>query len=185
MTAVFLFAGLAVALLLTLFWLLRERPEARRLPQAERELPIEELCSLHLRHFPQVRQALSPADQQFLKERASRRIQRKSRSDRLGVARQFLGGLREDVSRLERLGRTVAALSPAVRKSLEAERLWLGVRFRLLYGVVWLRLATGGVPLPQLERLTELVGSLAAQIETAMASLEEASRARLRSDLSA
>ncbi len=185
MTGVTIFVGLALLLLLALLWLLRERPEARRAPVATTKLPIEELFPLHCRHFPQVRQALSTADQQYLKERASRRIQRQSRSDRLDVARQFLAGLREDFSRLEHLGRAVAALSPAVRRALEAERLWLGIRFRILYQVVWLRLATGGVPLPELERLTQLVGSLAAQIESAMAALEESSVARLRSDLSA
>jgi hypothetical protein len=39
--------------------------------------------------------------------------------------------------------------------------------------------------LPQLTRLTELVGNLAAQIEVSMAALEEVSISRLRSSLSA
>ncbi len=180
-----IFVGLAVLLLLALFYLLRERPEARPAPKAVAKLAIEELFPLHLRNFAQVRQALSPADQQYLKERASRRIQRQARTERLNVARQFLDRLREDFSRLERLGRTVAALSPAVSRSWEAERLWLGLRFRILYRITWLRLATGGVSLPQLTRLTELVGNLAGQTEASMAALEEVSMARLRSGLSA
>ncbi len=48
-----------------------------------------------------------------------------------------------------------------------------------------LRLEVGSVPVPQLGRLTDLVGSLATQIETAMAALGEASLADLRSSLSA
>ena len=185
MTTMIIFVGIALALLLALLWLMRERPQARELTGAELKSRIEELFPLHLKYFAQVRQALSPADQQYLKERASRRIQRQARAERLAVARRFLDGLRDDFFRLERLGRAVAALSPAVSRPQEAERLWLGLRFRILHRIVWLRLATGGVSLPQLTRLTELVGNLAAQIEASMAALEEVSMSRLRSGLSA
>lgn len=185
MTTMVIFVGIALALLVALLWLMRERPQARELPDAELKSRIEELFPLHLRYFAQVRQALSPADQEYLSLRASRRIQRQARAERLDVARRFLDGLQEDFFRLERLARAVAALSPAVSRSQEAERLWLGLRFRILHRAVWLRLATGGVSLPQLTRLTELVGNLAAQIEASMAALEEVSMSRLRSGLSA
>ncbi len=110
MTTMIIFVGIALALLLALLWLMRERPQARELTGAELKSRIEELFPLHLKYFAQVRQALSPADQEYLKERASRRIQRQARAERLDVARRFLDGLRDDFFRLERLGRAVAAL---------------------------------------------------------------------------
>jgi hypothetical protein len=183
MAGLTIFVILALALLGVLVWLLRETPQERRLGEAAPKLALEELFPLHCRYFPQVRQALSPADQAYLRERASPRIRRQARAERRRVTRQFLVGLTEDFSRLERLGRTVAALSPQVSRKREAERLWLGLVFRALYRVVLVRLMLGSVSVPQLARLTELIGSFAAQIEAGMAALEEASITRLRSNL--
>jgi hypothetical protein len=180
-----LFAGGALALLLVLLWLALKTASAPPVMTADGKLQIEDLFPLHCRHFPQVRQALSSADLDYLKQRASRRILRRVRAERRQVARNFLAGLKEDFWRLDHLAGTVAALSPKVSRTQEAERFWLGLRFRILYGLVLLRLETRSVPVPQLGRLTELIGSLAAQIEAAMAALEEASIARLRSSLSA
>ena len=183
MTGMLIFAAIAVLLLLVMVWLFREQAPTRRRPEPAAKLPIEELLPLHCRHFPQVRQALSPADQEYLRERASARIRRQVRADRREVTRQFLAGLYEDFVRLDRLGSTVAALSPQVSRKQEAERFWLGLRFRVLHRLALLRLAFGSVSVPQLARLTELVGSLAAQIEAAMGALEEGSATRLRASL--
>jgi hypothetical protein len=185
MTGAIIFGGLAVLLLLALLWLLREKPEGQ--PAAAHlalKPAIEELFPLHCRYFPQVRQALSLADQKYLRERASAKIHRQAHAERRKVTRQYLAGLREDFVRLDRLGRTAAALAPRVNRKLEAERFRLGLQFRFHYRVVQVRLMTGSVSVPQLARLTDLLGSLAAQIEAAMAALEETSMARLRSSLS-
>ena len=184
MSELTIFVGVGVLLLLALLWLLlRERPEAGPGSQAQLKLPLEELFPLHCRHFPQLRQALSSADREYLRERASPRIQRKWQAERREVTQRFLAGLREDFLRLDRLGRTVAALAPKVSRKHEAERFWLGLRFRVLYRVVQTRLMLSSVSVPQLARLANLIGSLAAQIEAAMAALEETSMARLRSNL--
>ena len=112
------FVVLGLLLLVLLLWLLRERADARRLPEGASKLPIEDLLPLHCRHFPQVRQALSSADLAYLKQRASPRIFRRVRAERRAVTRKFLAGLQEDLSRLNRLASTVAALSPEIdRKS--------------------------------------------------------------------
>ena len=67
MMDVVVFSGVAIILLLLLFWVARERPELRRAPKrAEAKLPIEDLSALHCRHFPLVQQALSTTDQEFL-----------------------------------------------------------------------------------------------------------------------
>ncbi len=179
MTGLTVFAGLALLLLVVLLWLLLKQPDARRLPEGALKLPIEDLLPLHCRHFPQVRQALSPADREYLRERAAPRIRRQWRAERRQVTQRFLAGLQEDFLRLERLGRMVAALAPQVSRKREFERVWLGLRFRVLYRVVRLELAVGSISVPQLERLTGLIGSLAAQIQTTMATLEEASATSL------
>ncbi len=184
MTELAIYAGLAFLLLAVLLWLVLKQPESRRLPQAAPRLAVEELFPLHCRYFPQVRQALSPADREYLRERASPRIRRQAHVERRRVTRQFLAGLSEDFSRLDRLGRAVAALSPEVSRKREAERLWLGVRFRVLYRVAQLQLLAGSVSIPQLTQLADLIGSLASQTEARMAALEEASMTRLRSNLS-
>lgn len=180
-----LFVGVAVVLLLVLLWLASKpvAPPAAR--AAEAKLEIEDLFPLHCRHFPQVRQALSPADLAYLKGRASPRIGWRVRAERREVTREFLAGLQEDFSRLNRLASSVAALSPEISRAEEAERFWLSLRFRILHALVRLRLVTGSISVPQLGRLTGLIGSLAAQIEAAMAALEPASAEELRSSLSA
>lgn len=183
MNALAILAGV-VLLLLSLLGVVRIRNASRRGLRDAAGPPVEQLFPLHSRHFPQVRQALSAADEIYLRARASPELRRRALAERRKVARQFLAGLREDFTRLHRLGRTVASLSPKVSRKQEAERFWLGLRFQVLYGLVWVRLQVGSTCLPQLARLTELVGGLAAQIETAMAALEQASVTRLRTDLS-
>lgn len=178
------FVVLALLLLAALIWLLQEKPAPHRPQEGPSKLPIEELFPLHCRHFPQVKQALSPADEEYLRKRASPRIRRESRAERRKVTRQFVAGLKQDFSRLDRLGRTVAALAPQVSREQETERFWLGLRFRALYQFVQVQLLLGGISVPQLARLTELVGSLAVRTEAGMAVLEEASVSRLRSSFS-
>jgi hypothetical protein len=146
---------------------------------------VEELFPLHCRHFPQIQQALSMRDDEFLRGRVSRQELKKWRAERRAVLRQFLLGLGEDLVRLDRLARTVAAFSPEVSRARETERLWLSLRFRVLYRLVSVRLYTGWASLPQLTRLTEMVGSFAAQVEAGMAVLEETSASKLRADFSA
>ncbi len=178
------YSGIALVLLvlLAVAWRLTV---PRRPSEPPGPLSLEELLPVHCRYFPQVRQALSTDDHIYLKERASAGIWRQSRADRKRVAARFLLGLQKDFLRLERLGRAVAALSPRVSRKQELERLWLGVRFRLLYRLVWLRLVAGSTPRSQFTRLAQLVGLLAKQTESAMAALGEASTGPLRSRLSA
>ena len=105
--------------------------------------------------------------------------------ERRQVARQFLSGLHEDFSKLERLARMVAALSPVVSHEQETQRFLLGLRFRLLYAAVWLRLSLGPVPLLQLGELTNLVGRLAVRMEQAMADINALSAEHLPRGLNA
>jgi hypothetical protein len=176
-----LFVTVALVLLWLMLWLLREPGERRAAPLPPVEHPqIERLFALHCRHFPQIRQVLMRDDEEWLRQRAPGPILRRWRANRRRVAEQFLLGLGEDFRHLTQLARAVAALSPRLSEKQEAELFWLGVRFRVLYLLVRLRLRLGIRPLAGLTRLTELLGNLAAGIEEGMASLEKAAMAQLR-----
>ncbi len=180
-----IFVAVGLALLLVMFWLARDRGARRGTSAAEARIPIEELFPLHSRHFPQVRQALSADDRDYLKRRASSGLRREALATRRQVVQEYLAGLAKDFSRLDRLGRTVARLSPQLNRRLESERVWLGLRFWGLYLLVRLGVRTVRPTVWPLERLTGLVGSLAAEIEAAMAAFEQAPTARLGSNLTA
>lgn len=174
---------LAMAAFGVLFWIL---PSLRRTPKSsESDLKMESFLPRHYRYFPQVRQALSSVDNEYLDRVAPREVAQIAHRERRGVARQFLAGLRQDFSNLERLARMVAALSPVISSEQETERLVLGLQFRLLYAWVWMRLSTGRVPLDQLEHLTGLVGRLATRMEQAMSAVGALSAPGLNSNLHA
>jgi hypothetical protein len=176
---------LALALAVLVLWLLRPRQRSTEATGPTIDRAIESAVPRHYRFFPQIRQALSARDNQYLLEVAPPRIARQVLRERRAVARSFLHGLREDYSSLERLARMVASLSPVVSRQQELERLLLGLRFRLLYSLVQMRLSTGRVPLGQIEQLTALIGRLALRMEQAMAEVGALSADRLTRGLNA
>jgi hypothetical protein len=133
----------------------------------------------HFRYFPQIRQALSSADAEYLMKTAPPGVAKRALRERRKVARHFLQGLNEDFSKLARLARIVATLSPQVSKKQETRRLILTLNFRILYVLVWLRLSTGNIPLQHLEHLTGLVGRLAARMDEAMTEIGALSAGQL------
>ncbi len=121
----------------------------------------------------------------YLREVAPPHVAQQVLRERRLVARNFLRGLREDFSKLERLARMVASLSPALSRQQETERILLGLQFRLLYALVCLRLTAGRVPLPQIEHMTEVIGRLALRMEQAMDEISALSADRLSRGVSA
>jgi len=185
MTNLAIIVLLAIVFLLAVLWLLRPALYAPRAGRSPKDLRLENFLPRHYGYFPQVRQALSSVDKEYLDKVAPREVAQIALRERRDVARQFLAGLRQDFSNLERLARMVAALSPIISSEQETERLVLGLKFRLLYAWVWLRLSTGRVPLSQLEHLTGLVGRLATRMEQAMAAVGALSAPGLNSNLHA
>jgi hypothetical protein len=186
---IFVAAGLAVlALAATLLW-----PRSVGTPKDPAyaksgeipELRHEDLVPRHAKYFPLVKRALSGEDLAQLGERIPRGMRRALRSERRKVARHYLAGLHDDFVRIERFGRLVAALSPKVDAQQEAERLRLSARFRLVYALILVRLAIGQVPVPEFERLTQLIGSLASRLEAAMTSIVEPGPTQADADLGA
>jgi hypothetical protein len=178
---------LAIGLSGVLLWLLTPRHKSSRTapasfhPDAINALPT----ARHYGYFPQIRQALSAADSDYLIESAPPGVAKQALRERRAVARQFLQGLHEDFSNLARLGRIIAALSPEVSREQETERLILSLKFQMSYALVWLRLSTGNLPLEQLEHLTGLVGRLATRMDEAMAEISAISAGQLPGRLGA
>lgn len=185
MTAALIFAGVALVLMLVLVWLAHEASTPRPVHTVDGKPAIEELFPLHCQHLPQVLQALSKADEEYLRLRVSSASRRRVARERRAVVREFLAGLRQDFRRLDQLGRTVAAFSPEIQQEQETHRMRLALQFEFLCLRVRLRLALGRGPMPLLTRLTGLVGAQAAEIEAAMSRLEELSLSGVRADLSA
>jgi hypothetical protein len=138
----------------------------------------------HYLFFPQIRQALSATDADYLRKNASANVARKALRERRAIARCFLRGLHEDFSALARLGRTIAALSPEVSRKQETERFLLSLRFKVVYALVWLRLSGGALPVHQLEVLAGLVGRLAVRVDEAMTEISALSSRQLTDKLS-
>ena len=152
----------------------REQMPARDSQATKAETATELLPPSHFGYYAQIRQALARADREYLAQRATPAVRRRWEAERRKVVRGFLAGLKEDYVRLERLGRTVASLSPELSHELERERVWLGVRFRLWYGVLWVAPLGSRWTLRLLDRTTNLVGSIADRTAAAMTAIGEA-----------
>jgi len=151
----------------------REKGPAEDLPAARARITDQFPLAGHFRYYPQIRQALSEADRKYIAKRASPAARRRWKAERRKVVRGFLAGLKEDYVRLEKLGRTVASLSPQLNQELERERLWLGVRFRVWYAALWAAPLSSQWTLRLLDRTTAAVGSMAKKTTTAMDALSE------------
>lgn len=137
----------------------------------------------HYGYFSQIRQALSIADSNYLRENAPRHVAKRALRERRAVARGFLKGLHEDFSNLAKLGRVIATLSPEISHKQETERFFLSLKFQILYYLVSLRLAAGNLPLEQLENLTGLIGRLATRMDMAMAEISALSAGQATSGI--
>ena len=174
-----LFFGFVAILLLALGWAVWEPRERRKLEADPRSL--EEHGQRHATYLPQIRQALAPADYDFLSKRVPRELQRRVRRERLGVARAYLAALRGDFRSLLRMASVIAVLSPKVAAVHEFERLRLTAEFAWRYQMIRWKLLTGLAPMTQLAGLSDLVSGLSVRMETAMNELGE--RAAAAADL--
>jgi hypothetical protein len=177
--SLFILFGLVAALLLLLAWTLRgpgKRAKSGVPPDA-----LDEGAGDHVSFLPQIRQALAKADFDFLRQRASEKVQRRVRRERRDVALAYLAAVRGDFQSLLRMARVIAALSPEVAAVQEFERLRLTAKFAWQYQMISLKLLAGFATLPQLDGLSNLVSGLSVRMEAAMKELGE--RAALAAEL--
>ena len=166
-----------------LVWLLIPRSKSAQTPALSVNVADALPAAKHYQFLPQIRQALSAKDSKYLSENAPPQVAKQALRERRAVARHFLEGLHEDFSNLARLGRVIAALSPEISREQETERLMLSLKFQIFYGLVWVRLFTGNLPLEQLELLTALVGRLAKRMDEAMTEISASSAGQIHGQL--
>jgi len=177
--SLYLFFGFVAALLLGLGWALREPRKRGKLDRDS--CSLEERGQRHVAYLPQIRQALAPADYDFLTKKTSCEVQRRFWKERRGVARAYLAALRGDFQSLLRMARVIAVLSPEVAAVHEFERLRLAASFFWRYQMIRWKLLLGFAPMPQLDGLSNLVSGLSVRMEAALKELGE--RAALASEL--
>jgi hypothetical protein len=169
--ALFAFASIVAVLLLLLVWALRG---PRNSSSGKFDLAaLEESGRRHSTYFALIRQASSPADMEFLKNRASPKVVLRVRKQRRRVALLYLGQLREDFQRLLLLARAVAALSPSVGTRQELERFWLSAQFSWRYQLIRAGFYYGFLPVSQLSGLSHMVSELAVKMEASVRELGE------------
>jgi hypothetical protein len=175
-----IYSGLSSLMLAGIVWLVAW-PLASQASFSQTAKPeLESLFLLHCRYFAQIRRVLDPGDRHYLRARLSPAEVRKWSQERRQVLKRFLAALGDDYARLDFLSRRIAALSPHIRRRHELQRIWLGLRFRILYRVVAMRLAVEGlVPLEPIARLTGVLGALSYQLEGSMCDLERTAEAQL------
>ncbi len=166
-----LFFGPIALLLLALGWTLWKPRERKNLQTDPRWL--EERGQRHTTHLPQIRQALAPADYNYLSKRAPRGVQRRVRRERVGIALAYLAALRGDFESLVRMARVIALLSPEVVATREFERLRLIAKFVWRYQMIRWKLLAGFAPMAQLDGLSDLVSGLSVRMEAALNELGE------------
>jgi hypothetical protein len=180
-----LFGIAALIVLGLLFWLFRRAKIAGSAEHLLRNSLSGDLLPKHYKYFPQVRRALSTEDNEYLLRRADPVARKSARRIRREVGLEFLHGLREDYTRLDRLARALTALAPAANPEREAERVWLAMRFEFRWFLVWGSLWSGMTPLLQLQSLTNFVGILTARLESALGTWQEATLSASSANLTA
>jgi hypothetical protein len=178
MINVILFALLTLALLGALYWLSHRIKGSRDAANVLQAISAEKLLPQNYKYFPQVRQALSKEDEEYLESRVGTNARRMALSVRRNIARDFLAGLRDDHRRLDRLARALTAVAPALNQELEFARIRLALRFEFLWALVWLRLWMGATPVTQIQQLAEFIGSLAVRTGASMDALQRAADAQ-------
>jgi len=169
MTAfLYVVSGVAVLLLVLLGWALRSPSDPRK-----KSGPLEEPRRSNIQYFPQIQQALAPADRKFLLEKGGRELARSVARERRKVALRFLSSLDEEFSRLLRLARIIASLSPEVAPMQEFERMRLTVVFHSRLQALRVGLALGAAGVSQLQAVSDIVSQLSVRMETAMKDLGE------------
>ena len=169
-----------VALLLGVF-LLSAR-HTRRLSRFPCDPAVFEECELHhATHLPQIRQALSETDDEFLTKRGSSVLRRRVHHERRRVVLGYLRELRRDFEKQLQIARIIAVLSPEVTAVQEWERLRLTLKFIWQYEIIRMQLQAGLAPLPRLSGLANVVSGLSVRMESAIKELGE--RAAMATEL--
>ena len=171
--------GIVAALLLLLAWALRGPGKLTKSGASSSALEASDRP--HVNFLPHIRQALDTSDYEFLAEKSTPAVQRRVRHERRDVALAYLSALQLEFEGLLRMARIIAGLSPEIVVMQEFERLRLTAKFIWRYELIRMKLRAGFAPLPQLDRLGNLISGLSVRLEIAVKELGE--RAALAAEL--
>jgi hypothetical protein len=166
--ALWLVSGTTAALLLLLVWALRAGRQSR-----DGFGRLEDGVESHVQYIPQIQQALSEEDRQYLLAKGGAHLLKVVERDRRKATGEFLDALQSEFHRLLRLVSIVAALSPEVEPMQELERLRLMAVFQCRLQLVRARLRMGSAPSRELGELSDVVSRLNVRMEAAMRMLGE------------
>ena len=161
------FVVLSAILLIVAGWVVLRplRAEAELGPDPATK--IETLVARHCTHFAQMRQAMATEDFDFIRRRLPKKDAARLRGERQRALQKYLDAIGEDFARLDRLARILTSLSPKVERRDEFERLRLELRFRILFRAARVRVRLGGgLGVPTLGHLADVVAGLSRQVET-------------------
>jgi UV DNA damage repair endonuclease len=174
------FVGIGVALLAALAWLsfsaMRRAPHADLGQRPQRE-------TRHISYLPQIKQALSQTDHEYLSARGPTGLANRVRKERRRIALNYLTALRTDFEKLQHMARVVAVMSPEVAVAQELQGVRLSVEFSVRYRIIYFRLLSDIAPMSAINNLSNLISALTVRMETAISSLGESAvlAAELRS----
>jgi hypothetical protein len=164
------FTTIVGILLLALAWLTFTKV-TRKLDADSRLRPDREWR--HISYLPQIKQALAPADWEFLASRGSPRLLKRVQRERRQIALDYLAALRTDFERLVRFAQLVSTLSPDLDVAQELRGLRLRSEFWCRYQLIRLRLIWDIRPLEALSELSDVVSGLTVRMEKAVSELGE------------
>lgn len=123
-------------------------------------------------YWPQIQQALSGQDLEYVKRRAPRCLPQLSR-ERRGVTFEYLRGLKGDFEQMLHLATAIAVLSPEVKAVHEWERLRLTAQFRTRYRIVQLCVLLRVGSMDGMHQLNDTVSRLMVKLDDALSELGE------------
>jgi hypothetical protein len=167
--------ALALGLLLFLLrMVLLERSERKRL-DSESNVPLEQRIPQHFKDLRAVESQLWSAEE-YNRVNTWETTRLRLRQTELKVVADYVKGLRADFRRGNNIFAAVILHSPNIRflRGLEWQRLRLGLTFYLWFIAVSLRLMMNSISVKELRRLTDIVATLAYEVRTILAFLEDA-----------
>lgn len=165
------FLAFALLILVLFFWALGRGPKLPS-PEAVNVAGLQTPERRSVAFWPQVRQALSLEDLEYVKRRAPERYPQIAR-ERRAVALEYLRGLKHDFEQMLELATAIAVLSPEVPAVHEWERLKLTLQFWLQYRTVQVRLLCRAGGVEGLHELNATVSGLMVKLDEALRELGE------------
>ncbi len=157
---------LAGALLYATFAFLKEQQARERRVAAQRDLPRERLLPHHYKSFAEVENKLWSATAEGARTAKWDTTRIQLQAAELQLAREYVQGLQKDFEIGNRIFAVVIARSPEVRilRQLEWQRIKIEFPYHTWYALICFRLWMGQVSPGELQRLTEIVATLAYEV---------------------